>query len=79
MEIKNGRFLINGQAILVKGVNRHEHSEDTAKYVPIESMVKDIKLMKQFNVNAVRTSHYPNDPAWYDLCDRFGIYVLDEA
>jgi beta-galactosidase len=79
IEIKNGRFLVNGQAILVKGVNRHEHSEDTAKYVPIESMIKDIRLMKQFNINAVRTSHYPNSPAWYDLTDRYGLYVLDEA
>jgi beta-galactosidase len=79
VEIRNGRFLINGKAILVKGVNRHEHSEDTAKYVPLESMLKDIKLMKQFNVNAVRTSHYPNHPDWYDLCDRYGIYVMDEA
>jgi beta-galactosidase len=79
VEIKDGRFLVNGQAILIKGVNRHEHSEETAKYVPIESMIKDIKLFKQFNINAVRTSHYPNSPAWYDLCDRYGIYVLDEA
>jgi beta-galactosidase len=79
VEIANGRFLINGRAILVKGVNRHEHSEITAKYVTVEEMVKDIRLMKQFNVNAVRTSHYPNSPAWYDLCDRYGIYVLDEA
>ena len=79
VEIKGGRFLINGRAILVKGVNRHEHSEETAKYVPVESMIKDIKLMKQFNVNAVRTSHYPNSPVWYDLCDRYGLYVMDEA
>ena len=79
VEIKGGRFLINGQAILVKGVNRHEHSEETAKYVPVESMIKDIRLMKQFNVNAVRTSHYPNSPVWYELCDRYGIYVMDEA
>ncbi len=79
VEIKGGRFLINGRAILVKGVNRHEHSEDTAKFVPVESMIKDIRIMKQFNVNAVRTSHYPNSPEWYDLCDRYGIYVLDEA
>src|ERR1039458_345269 len=79
VEIKGGRFLINGKAILVKGVNRHEHSADTAKYVPVDLMVKDIRLMKQFNINAVRTSHYPNDPAWYDLCDRYGLYVLDEA
>jgi len=79
VEIKGGRFLINGRAILVKGVNRHEHSEETAKFVPVESMIKDIKIMKQFNVNAVRTSHYPNSPVWYDLCDRYGIYVMDEA
>jgi beta-galactosidase len=79
VEIKNGRFLINGKAILVKGVNRHEHSEETAKYVPVESMIKDIRLMKQFNVNAVRTSHYPNSPVWYDLADRYGLYILDEA
>ena len=79
VEIKGGRFLINGRAILVKGVNRHEHSEESAKYVPVESMIKDIRIMKQFNVNAVRTSHYPNSPVWYDLCDRYGLYVLDEA
>jgi beta-galactosidase len=79
VEIKDGRFLINGRAILVKGVNRHEHSEVSGHYVPLESMLKDIRLMKQFNVNAVRTSHYPNTPEWYDLCDRYGIYVLDEA
>jgi beta-galactosidase len=79
VEIRDGRFLINGQAVLIKGVNRHEHDEVTAKYVSLESMLRDIKLMKQFNVNAVRTSHYPNTPVWYDLCDRYGIYVLDEA
>jgi beta-galactosidase len=79
IEIRGGRYLVNGKPVLIKGVNRHEHSEETAKYVPIESMVKDIKLMKQFNVNAVRTSHYPNSPAWYDLCDRYGLYVMDEA
>lgn len=79
VEIRDGRFLINGKAILVKGVNRHEHSENTAKYVDVPSMIRDIKLMKQFNINAVRTSHYPNAPAWYDLADRYGLYVLDEA
>ena len=79
VEIKGGRYLINGRAILIKGVNRHEHSEETGKFVPVESMIKDIKIMKQFNVNAVRTSHYPNSPVWYDLCDRYGIYVMDEA
>jgi beta-galactosidase len=79
VEIENARLLVNGQAVLIKGVNRHEHSEETAKYVDLASMVKDIRLMKQFNINAVRTSHYPNSPAWYDLCDQYGIYVLDEA
>jgi beta-galactosidase len=79
VEIRNGRFLINGQAVLIKGVDRHEHDEVTAKYITVESMLRDIRLMKQFNVNAVRTSHYPNTPVWYDLCDRYGIYVLDEA
>jgi beta-galactosidase len=79
VEIKNARLLVNGQAVLIKGVNRHEHSEETAKYVDVPSMVRDIRLMKQFNINAVRTSHYPNAPAWYDLCDQYGIYVFDEA
>jgi beta-galactosidase len=79
VEIRGGRFLINGKPVIIKGVNRHEHDENSAKYVPIETMVRDIRLMKQFNVNAVRTSHYPNDPAWYDLTDRYGLYVLDEA
>jgi len=79
VEIRGGRFLINGRPILVKGVDRHEHSAETAKYVPVSLMIQDIRLMKQFNINAVRTSHYPNSPEWYDLCDRYGIYVLDEA
>lgn len=78
-EIKNGQLLINGVPILIKGVNRHEHDPVTAHVVSYESMVKDIELMKQHNINTVRTSHYPNDPAWYDLCDRFGLYVIDEA
>lgn len=79
VEIKGGRLLVNGKAILIKGVNRHEHSEETAKYVDVASMIKDIRLMKQFNVNAVRTSHYPNSPVWYDLCDRYGLYLMDEG
>lgn len=79
VEIRGGRFMVNGQPVLIKGVNRHEHDEITAKYVPIESMIRDIRLMKQFNVNALRTSHYPNDPAVYDLADRYGLYVMDEA
>jgi beta-galactosidase len=79
VEIRNARLLVNGQAVLIKGVNRHEHSPDTAKVVDLDLMIKDIKLMKAFNVNAVRTAHYPNAPAWYELCDKYGIYVMDEA
>jgi len=79
IEIRDGRYLVNGKPVLIKGVNRHEHDEVTAKYVSVESMLRDIKLMKQFNVNAVRTSHYPNSPAWYDLTDKYGLYVMDEA
>ncbi len=79
VEIRNARLTVNGRPILIKGVNRHEHSPETGKYVPRDLMVRDIELMKRFNVNAVRTSHYPNDPEWYELCDRYGLYVLDEA
>ncbi|MEM6841466.1 MAG: glycoside hydrolase family 2 TIM barrel-domain containing protein [Bacteroidota bacterium] len=77
--IENGQLLVNGQPVLVKGVNRHEHHPEFAHYVPRESMEEDIRLMKQFNINSVRTSHYPNDPYWYKLCDRYGLYVVDEA
>jgi beta-galactosidase len=79
VEIKDARVLINGQPALFKGVNRHEHSPDTGHYLDRALMVRDIELMKQHNVNAVRTSHYPNDPEWYDLCDLYGLYVIDEA
>ena len=79
VEMKNGQLLVNGQPILLKGVNRHEHDPITGHYVTKESMVQDIKLMKQFNINAVRTSHYPDTPLWYDLCDEYGIYLIDEA
>jgi beta-galactosidase len=79
VEIRGGRLLVNGQAIIVKGVNRHEHSPDLGHYVERSWMVRDIQLMKQNNINAVRTSHYPNDPEWYALCDEYGLYVLDEA
>ncbi|MBL0159433.1 MAG: DUF4981 domain-containing protein [Bryobacterales bacterium] len=79
VEIRGGKVLVNGQAILVKGVNRHEHSPETAKVVDRALMIKDIELMKQFNVNSVRTSHYPNHPDWYELCDKYGLYVMDEA
>lgn len=78
-EIKYGKLLVNGKAIKLKGVNRHEHDEDEGHVVSEEMMLKDIQLMKQFNVNAVRTCHYPNDPRWYELCDEYGLYVIDEA
>ncbi len=79
VEIKNRMFLVNGKRILLKGVNRHEHDPETAHTLSEERMLQDILIFKQFNINAVRTSHYPNDPRWYDLCDQYGIYVLDEA
>jgi beta-galactosidase len=78
-EIKNGQFLVNGVPVLIKGVNRHEHDPVTAHVIPEESMLQDIRLMKQFNINTVRTCHYPNDPRWYELCDQYGLYVIDEA
>ncbi|MDT5263341.1 MAG: beta-galactosidase [Acidobacteriota bacterium] len=78
-EIKDGQILFNGKPIIIKGVNRHEFDPDRGQVVTTAGMIQDIKLMKQHNINAVRTSHYPNVPEWYDLCDRFGLYVLDEA
>lgn len=78
-EVKNGRFLLNGQAILFKGVNRHEHDPITGHVISKEDMLKDIQIFKENNINAVRTCHYPNDPYWYELCDEYGIYVIDEA
>lgn len=77
--IKNGQLLINGVPILLKGVNRHEHDPVTCHVVSEESMIRDIELMKLNNINAVRTSHYPNDPLWYKLCDKYGLYIIDEA
>ena len=77
-EIKDGRFCINGVPVLVKGVNRHEHSQ-LGRTVSKELMEKDIKLMKQHNINTVRNSHYPAHPYWYQLCDRYGLYMIDEA
>jgi beta-galactosidase len=79
IETKDGQIHINGVPVVFRGVNRHEHDPDTGHVVTVESMIADIKLMKQFNFNAVRTSHYPNDPRWYDLCDEYGLYVIDEA
>jgi len=79
VEIKNGQMLVNGKPVILKGVNRHEHDPVKGRTVDKELMIKDIKLMKQFNINAVRTSHYPNHPEWYDLCDEYGLYLYDEA
>jgi beta-galactosidase len=79
VEIREGRLLVNGRPIRLYGVDRHSHDPRTGQAVPYERMVQDAELLKQNNINAVRTSHYPNDPRWYDLCDRYGIYVLDEA
>lgn len=79
VEIKNSQVLINGKAIYIRGVNRHETDPFTGHVVSRESMEKDIKLMKQNNINAVRSSHYPNDSYWLDLCDKYGLYVIDEA
>lgn len=79
VEIKNAQLLINGVATYVHGVNRHEHDDVTGHTTTKELMLKDIKLMKEFNINAVRLSHYPNDPLWYKLCDEYGLYLVDEA
>ncbi|MEL6534004.1 MAG: glycoside hydrolase family 2 TIM barrel-domain containing protein [Bacteroidota bacterium] len=79
VEIKDGQLLVNGKAIYFKGVNRHEHLPETGHVVTEQSMVEEILLMKQFNINAVRTSHYPNHPLWYRLCDQYGLYLIDEA
>ncbi len=79
VEIKNSQLCVNGIPITIKGVNRHEHDPITGRVVSEESMINDIRLMKQFNINAVRTSHYPNNPRWYELCDLYGLYVIDEA
>jgi beta-galactosidase len=79
VEVRDGRLLVNGKAINVHGVNRHDHHDVHGRAVPRETMDADARLMKRFNVNAVRTSHYPNDPYWLDLCDRLGLYVIDEA
>ncbi len=79
VEMGQRELLVNGQRVMIKGVNRHEHDDVTGKVISRESMVRDIELMKQFNFNAVRLSHYPNDPLWYDLCDEYGLYLIDEA
>jgi beta-galactosidase len=79
VEIKERKLFVNGIPVLLKGVNRHEHDPDQGRAVTRESMVRDIMLMKRFNINTVRTSHYPDHPDWYDLCDEYGLYLIDEA
>lgn len=79
VEIKNGLLLLNGKRLLIKGVNRHEFYPEQGYAVTESAMIQDIKLMKQHHFNAVRCSHYPNHPKWYELCDEYGLYVIDEA
>jgi len=79
IDLRSDGLFINGESVLLYGVCRHEHDPDSGDAVPYERMVQDVKLLKQLNINAVRTSHYPNDPRWYDLCDEYGIYVIDET
>ncbi len=79
VEVKNGNLLVNGEAIMIRGVNRHEWDPVHGRAITEESMIHDIQLMKQHNINAVRTSHYPNQERWYELCNEYGLYVIDEA
>ena len=79
VEVRDRELLLNGQAVILNGVNRHDHDDTLGKAVTRDGMLADIRLMKQHNFNAVRTAHYPNDPVWYDLCDEHGLYVIDEA
>jgi beta-galactosidase len=78
VELNDKGFFVNGKYVLIKGVNRHEIDAEHGKTLTMEGMIKDAELMKQHNINAVRTSHNPNDPRWYDICDKYGIYVMDE-
>ena len=79
VEIKNAQLLVNGKAVLIKGADRHELDPDSGYVVSMDRMIEDIKIMKQLNINAVRTCHYPDDPRWYELCDQYGLYVTAEA
>nr|WP_315401838.1 glycoside hydrolase family 2 TIM barrel-domain containing protein [uncultured Duganella sp.] len=79
VEVAGGEVRVNGKRVMIKGTNRHEHDPVTYRVMSMDLMRKDIEMMKQANVNAVRTSHYPNDPRWYDLTDEYGLYVMDEA
>ncbi|MEM9752584.1 MAG: glycoside hydrolase family 2 TIM barrel-domain containing protein [Planctomycetota bacterium] len=79
IEVRDRQLLINGQPVMIRGVNRHEHHETRGKALTLEDMRQDVLLMKRHNFNAVRNAHYPHDPRWYALCDRYGLYVVDEA
>jgi len=79
VEIREGALFVNGRSVKLKGVNRHEHDPDTGRWISEDRMIQDIRLIKQFNINCVRLSHYPNHPRWYELCDRYGLYLVDEA
>lgn len=79
IEIKDQQLFVNGKSIILLGVNRHEIDPWEGRVISLASMIKDIELMKQYNINTVRTAHYPNDPRWYELCNRYGLYVIDEA
>lgn len=79
VEIADGQLKVNGQPVLVKGVNRHEHDPVMGHYISKELMEADLRLMKEYNINTVRTCHYPTDPYWYELCDKYGLYVINEA
>jgi beta-galactosidase len=79
VEVRGRSLLVNGRRVIIKGVNRHEHDEKMGKTLELADMVRDIEIMKQHNLNAVRLSHYPNDERWYDLCDQYGLYLFDEA
>lgn len=79
VQVRDGLLLVNGRRVLFRGVNRHEHHPDLGRAIPLQHMVADLVLMKRHNINAVRTSHYPDDPRFYDLCDEYGLYVIDET
>jgi beta-galactosidase len=79
VEVVDGEVRVNGKRVMIRGMNRHEHDPATYRVMSLELMRKDVELMKQANINAVRTSHYPNDPRWYDLADEYGLYIMDEA